>query len=198
MTVSDAPARGEATIEVLTSRVSNNMLTEPVPEGRDLELIMEAATHAPDHGRLRPWRFVVIKGAAREAFADVLAAATKARKPEATEGDLKTLRNKFLMQPMIIAVGAKVTEGKIPEIEQVLSTGAAAMNVLNAIHALGYAGKWVTGDNCYDPKVNEALGFRHPDRLIGFIYVGTEKMKLPKMERPAPSEIMSEWTGPAA
>lgn len=198
MTVSDAPARGEAALDVMLSRTSNNMLTEPVPEGRDLELIIETATHAPDHGKLRPWRFVIIRGEARETFADVLAEALKARDPAATEKDVRLLRNKFLRQPMVIAVGAKITEGKIPEIEQVLSTGAAAMNVLNAIHALGYAGKWVTGVNCYDPKVNEALGFKHPDRLVGLIYVGTEKMKLPEMERPSAKDIMSEWTGPVA
>jgi hypothetical protein len=72
------------------------------------------------------------------------------------------------------------------------------MNILNAIHALGFAGKWVTGDNCYDPSVNAALGFTKPDRLIGFIYVGTEKMKLPAMERPNPSDFVFEWKGPAA
>ena len=196
MTISEASNPRDVGLDTLLTRTSNNMLTEPVPEGRDLDLIIEAATHAPDHGRLRPWRFVVIKGAAREAFVKVIEEASKARNPAMTEGEAKTLRNKFLMQPMIIAVGAKITEGKIPEIEQVLSTGAAAMNILNAIHALGYAGKWVTGDNCYDPKVNAALGFKHPDRLIGFIYVGTEKMKLPTMERPAPKDVMTEWTGP--
>jgi nitroreductase len=199
MTVSDVPGAAQApSLETLLTRTSNNMLTEPVPSDRDLETIFQAATHAPDHGRLRPWRFVVIKGDARNEFVKVLQAATKARKPEATENDLKLLANKFLMQPMIIAVGAKVTEGKIPEIEQVLSAGAAAMNILNAIHALGFAGKWVTGDNCYDPNVNGALGFTKPDRLIGFIYVGTEKMKLPVMERPNPSDFVTEWKGPAA
>lgn len=199
MTVSDIPGAAQApSIETLLTRTSNNMLTEPVPSDRDLETIFRAATHAPDHGRLRPWRFVVIKGEARNEFVKVLQAATKARKPEATESDLKMLANKFLMQPMIIAVGAKVTEGKIPEIEQVLSAGAAAMNILNAIHGLGFAGKWVTGDNCYDPNVNAALGFNKPDRLIGFIYVGTEKMKLPAMERPNPADFVTEWKGPAA
>lgn len=196
MTVSDAPSRAEAALDVMMSRTSNNMLTEPVPDRRDLELIIGTATHAPDHGKLRPWRFVVIQGEAREKLADVIAEAMQARDPNVTEKDIRITRNKFLMQPMIIAVGAKITEGKIPEIEQVLSAGAAAMNVLNAIHALGYAGKWVTGANCYDAKVNEALGFRHPDRLVGLIYVGTEKMKLPEMERPSAQDIMSEWTGP--
>lgn len=194
MTLSDAPG---ASIDTLLTRTSNNMLTDPVPSDAQLEVIFRAATRAPDHGRLRPWRFVVIKGDARNEFVKVLQSATKTRKPEATEADLKTLANKFLMQPMIIAVGAKVTEGKIPEIEQVLSAGAAAMNIMNAIHGLGFAGKWVTGDNCYDVNVNAALGFKYPDRLVGFIYVGTEKMKLPVMERPNPSDFFSTWTGPS-
>jgi nitroreductase len=195
MTVSDVPSRDSA-LENLLTRSSNNMLTEPVPNASELETIIEAATHAPDHGRLRPWRFLVIQGDARQEFVKVLQAATKARNPEATEKDLTMLANKFLMQPMIIAVGTKMTLGKIMEIEQVLSAGAAAMNILNAIHALGYAGKWVTGANCYDPMVNKALGFNEPDRLVGLIYVGTEKMKLPVLERPKPSDLLSEWTGP--
>lgn len=195
MTVSDVPSRDSA-LENLLTRSSNNMLTEPVPNASELETIIEAAIHAPDHGRLRPWRFLVIQGDARQEFVKVLQAATKARNPEATEKDLTMLANKFLMQPMIIAVGTKMTLGKIMEIEQVLSAGAAAMNILNAIHALGYAGKWVTGANCYDPMVNKALGFNEPDRLVGLIYVGTEKMKLPVLERPKPSDLLSEWTGP--
>jgi len=195
MTVSEASSRDSA-LENLLTRSSNNMLTEPVPNASELEIIIEAATHAPDHGRLRPWRFLTIQGDARQEFVKVIQAATKARNPDATEKDLTMLANKFLMQPMIIAVGTKITEGKIMEIEQVLSAGAAAMNILNAIHALGYAGKWVTGANCYDPMVNKALGFNAPDRLVGLIYVGTEKMKLPVMERPKPSEFLSEWTAP--
>jgi len=195
MTVSEVPSRDSA-LENLLTRTSNNMLTEPVPNASELEIIIEAATHAPDHGRLRPWRFLTIQGDARQEFVKVLQAAMKARNPEATEKDLTMLGNKFLMQPMIIVVGTKMTEGKIMEIEQVLSAGAAAMNILNAVHALGYAGKWVTGANCYDPMVNKALGFNAPDRIVGLIYVGTEKMKLPVMERPKASDFLSEWTAP--
>lgn len=197
MTVSDAPAR-DAALDSLLSRSSNNMLTEPVPSEKDLEVIFRAATRAPDHGRLRPWRFVVIKGDARQEFVKVVQAAAKSRNPAMTDKDMTMLAAKFLNQPMIIAVGTKMTMGKIPEVEQLLSAGAAAMNILNAIHGLGYAGKWVTGDNCYDPSVNAALGFKAPDKLIGFIYCGTEKMKAPAMERPNPNDFVSTWTGPVA
>lgn len=196
MTVSEA-AR-ETALDAILTRSSNNMLTEPVPSDADLEVIFRAATRAPDHGRLRPWRFVTIKGDARQEFVKVVQAAAKVRNSAMTDKDMTMLAAKFLNQPMIIAVGTKMTVGKIPEIEQVLSAAAAAMNIMNAIHALGYAGKWVTGDNCYDPSVNAALGFKAPDKLIGFIYVGTEKMKLPAMERPNPTDFVSDWTGPAA
>ncbi len=199
MTVSEAPgASRDAALDTLLTRTSNNMLIEPVPSEQDLEVIFRAGTRAPDHGRLRPWRFVVIKGDARQEFVKVVQAAAKARNPAMTEKDMTMLAAKFLNQPMIIAVGTKMTIGKIPEIEQVLSAGAAAMNILNAIHGLGYAGKWVTGDNCYDPTVNAALGFKAPDKMVGLIYVGTEKMKLPAMERPNPADFVSEWTGPVA
>jgi nitroreductase len=86
---------------------------------------------------------------------------------------------------------------KVPEIEQMLSAGAAAMNMLNALHALGFGGLWVTGPNAYDPAVVAALGLPHGARLAGFLYVGTPSEPRPPPRRPALDAHLSEWTGGA-
>ena len=97
--------------------------------------------------------------------------------------------------PMIVAVGAEIQANhKIPEIEQLLSAGAAAMNMLNAAHFLGYGGMWVTGPNAYDPAVASALGFEAPSRLVGFLALGTPRPG-PAMARPAREAHVREWRG---
>ncbi len=98
---------------------------------------------------------------------------------------------------MLIAVGAIVKGGSIPEIEQVLSAGAAAMNMLNAIHLLGYGGMWVTGANVYDPSVNALLGFEAPSHLVGFLTVGTPATSLPSLTRPDRTDHVVEWVDPS-
>lgn len=188
----------QAALDALLTRQSNNMLQDPVPSGRDLDLILEAAVRAPDHGRLYPWRFVVIQGDAREAYLKVVQDAARTRDPSITEKQLADVGRKTLSAPMIIAIAAKVVVGKYLEIEQVLSAGAAAMNMLNAIHLLGYAGKWVTGASCYDPNVAAALGIQPPDRLVGFLYVGTPRMAMPPYQRPAGRDFAEEWEPQAA
>ncbi len=125
--------------------------------------MLQAALRAPDHGRLRPWRFVLIRGAAREELADVPTAALKRRESEAAASFIERQRAQIVWTPLIIAVGTKIRAAHtIPEAEQLLSGGAAAMNILNAAHAAGFAGIWLTGANCYDPSVIQALGFEHP------------------------------------
>ena len=138
--------------------------------------ILDAGLRAPDHGRLRPWRFVLIRGEQRQAWADRLAQAAQARDPANGQAMGEKSRAWVARTPLIIAVGAEVKAGaSIPEIEQLLSAGAAAMNMLNAVHLLGYGGMWVTGANAYDPAINKALGFEAPSRLVGFLGVGTPR-----------------------
>lgn len=185
-------------VELLLSRQSANLLQEPAPDGAELDLILDAGLRAPDHGRLRPWRFVLIRGAQRQAWADRLAAAAMARDPANGPAMAEKSRAWVARTPLIIAVGVDMKEGKIPEVEQMLSAGAAAMNMLNAIHLLGYGGMWVTGANSYDPQVNKALGFEAPSRLVGFLGVGTPKpmpADAPKIARPVRDRHTTEWMG---
>lgn len=183
-------------LELLLSRQSMNLLQEPAPDGAELDLIIDAGLRAPDHGRLRPWRFVLIRGEQRQAWADRLAEAAKARDPANGPAMAEKSRAWVARTPLIIAVGVEMKEGKIPEIEQLLSAGAAAMNMLNAIHLLGYGGMWVTGANSYDPRVNELLGFEAPSRLVGFLGVGTPKpmpADAPKAARPSRAQHTRDW-----
>ena len=162
----------------------------------ELEQILQAGLRAPDHGKLRPWRFVLIRGAARARWAETIVGALLAREPEAPEAAIQKQRNRALNTPLIIALGARLRPGhKIPEIEQMLSVGAATMNMLNAAHALGYGAVWLTGANAYDPAVVEALGLEATDKLAGFLFVGTPKSAPLPLRRPEVAEHVTEWAG---
>jgi len=183
-------------LELLLSRQSAGLLQEPAPDGAELDLILDAGLRAPDHGRLRPWRFVLIRGEQRTKWADRLAEAALARDRENGAMMAEKARAWVARTPLIIAVGVEVKAGKIPEIEQLLSGGAAAMNMLSAVHLLGYGGMWVTGANAYDPQVNKWLGFEAPSRLVGFLGVGTPRpmpADAPKMARPLREQHTREW-----
>ena len=181
-----------STLQTLLSRSSSGDLQDPAPDAAALEQIVAVGLRAPDHGRLRPWRFVAIQGEARARFADLAVAALGARDPAATEFEADRMRGKLLAAPLILALGVHPTPSpKVPEIEQVMAVAAAAMNMLNAAHALGFAGKWVTGPNAYDPAVAAALGV---PQLAGFLYLGTPSRPVAEPNRPTPGDFLREWT----
>lgn len=183
-------------IDMLLSRASTGRLRDPAPDGDALELILQSALRAPDHGRLAPWHFVLVRGDARADLADVMTKAMMARDPETSPALIERQRTRLLETPLIIALGARLRLGhKVPEIEQMLSVGSATMNILNAIHALGFGGIWVTGANSYDPDVARALGFEAPDRLAGFLFVGTPSETPPRLLRPTLANHVTHWTG---
>ena len=187
-------------LDLLLSRrsISPAMLGEPGPSDADIETMVAAALRAPDHGGLRPWRYALVRGDARARLGDVFAEAVKARDPTWTEALLERERGRPLRSPLVVACGARIRpDHKIAEIEQLMAVGAATMNLLNAAHALGYGAMWVTGPNAYDPAVAAALGFEAPDRLVGFVYVGTPPSDLAAVERPVAAAHMAEWTGVA-
>jgi nitroreductase len=161
-------------IEALTTRASPPGLVEPAPDAQTLERMLRAGLRAPDHGRLRPWQFIIVAGAARAALGDVLAAALQRREPGVAEVTLAKERGKPLRAPLIIVVAAKLREHRgVPAIEQIVAAGAAAQNILVAAQALGFGGFWRTGAPAYDDSVKRALGLRADDAIVGFLYVGT-------------------------
>ena len=188
-------------LAALTTRFSAKpaFLGEPAPGGAALEAILRAGASAPDHGRLRPWRFLIIRGEARERLGEVFAEALRRRRPDADEEMLAKERAKPLRAPMIVAVAATVQKGhKIPEVEQILSAGAAAQNVLLAAHAQGFGGHWITGEPAYDAHVKAALGLGPEDVVAGFLYLGSLQGTPPPPGRHAdPAEHTTEWHEPA-
>ena len=184
-------------IDVLVSRRSATTLSDPAPDAGALELILASAVRAPDHGRLRPWRFVVIRGEARARFGELLAAHLARVQPTATAESLQRERDKAFRAPMIIVVAAQVNEAvKIPPIEQILSAGVAAGNVMLAALALGYNAMWKTGTAAYDREVGRALGLEASAVLVGFLYVGTDAGK-PSAARGEWRDLVREWQGAA-
>jgi nitroreductase len=191
----ERPAASSTALDLLLNRQSSGALVEPAPSGADLDRILDAALRAPDHGRLRPWRFVIIRGDAKEKWAARVAEAIQQRDPENAPAMIEKYRAWVQRMPLIVALGVEIQANhKIPEIEQMLSAGAAAMNMLNAAHLLGYGGMWVTGANAYDPKVASALGFEAPSRLAGFLALGTPRPG-PTLARPAREAHVREWQG---
>ncbi len=161
-------------IEAMDTRSSAARLGEPGPTHAHLELILNAAGRAPDHGRLKPWHLVVLHGAAREPFAAAAAEAKRRRTPALTGEQVAADRDKILRSPTLIVVGCRVREHpKVPQIEQVVAAGAAAENLFLAAHGLGYGVMWKTGAAAYDPDVKAVLGLESSDHIIGIMHVGT-------------------------
>ena len=160
--------------EALITRASPLTLGEPAPDAKTERKIIAAGLRAPDHGRLHPWSFISIRGEDRLRLGDILASAVKLREPPAGAGDVDRERQKALRAPLILVVAARITDNpKVPAIEQIISAGAAAQNIMLASHALGFGAMWKTGPAAYDPIVKEALGLRRSDHIAGFIYIGT-------------------------
>ena len=172
-------------------------LTGPGPDAAMLAEILAAGASAPDHGRLRPWRFIVIRGEARARLGEVFAEALLKRQPDARPEALEQERGRPLRAPVVIAVVLKLDpqHPKIPEIEQILSTGAAVENILLAAHAQGFGAKWLTGANAYDDHVKAALGLTGDDRLAGFVHLGTVDGNPPQVPHADARDLTVEWPG---
>jgi nitroreductase len=160
-------------LSAIELRASAARLNEPGPAPDKLEQILHAGLHAPDHGRLSPWRFVVIEGDARKRFGQFLADRLRTKDPGASSDSLEKEAAKPLRAPTIVTVAAAITQGKIPEIEQVLAVGAGVQNMLLAAGALGFAAMWKTGEPAYDPAVKQFLGLDAGDHIVAFLYLGT-------------------------
>ena len=170
------------------------LLAKPAPDAEQLKQILKTAMSAPDHGRIQPYRFISIRGDARLALSKVFGEAIKRRDPDVSPEYLKKQQDKPLRAPLIVVVVASLIESpKIPQIEQMLCAGAVAHNILLASKAMGFGSIWLTGDNAYDDGVCSALGLGEHEKLIGFIYLGTEINKVISREKANPEDKLSEW-----
>ncbi|MDQ8035702.1 nitroreductase [Bordetella genomosp. 1] len=185
-------------LHALYTRRSVKFLRGPAPKPEELDQILQAGMSAPDHGALRPWRFKIIRGEAIGKLADMaLDAVKRSGDPRMTPEKEKSVREWMAGVPLFLALAAKIDHNsKVQEQEQVIAAGTAVMNVLNAVHMLGYGAFWSTGLGTYVEEVQEKLGFDSLDhRFLGFLAIGTPACAVPKIERPDFRDFTSEWTG---
>lgn len=183
---------------LLLGRRSVSKLQEPAPEGAALERILDAALRSPDHGALRPWRVLLVRGEARARLGEVLAEVDAAIDPSAPPEMLERSARKPLRAPLIAVVVAKLRESaKIPELEQLLSAGCVAHTLVLAAQAEGFGAIWRTGAATYHPLMRERLGLDASDRVIAFVYLGSIATEPAECPRPAREDIVSEWQGPS-
>lgn len=161
-------------LEALHWRVSAPRVTEPAPDAGQREAIYRAALRAADHGLLRPWRFLVVEGEGLDRLGELSVRAAEADNPALSEPERQALRAKPRRAPLIlVAIAACREHPKVPEVEQLLSTGAAVQNMLNAAFAQGLGAFWRTGWMAYHPVVARGLGLTEDERIVGFLYLGT-------------------------
>ena len=174
-------------LDLLTTRrsVKAMELSGPGPSPAELETLLTVASRVPDHGKLVPWRFIVFEGSARERASEVIASVIREQRPELTSEQLEFERKRLTRAPLVIAVVSRAgAHVKIPEWEQVLSSGAATMSLVIAAHALGYAASWITEWYAYDRRVLDALGVKPEEKIAGFVHIG--RAAKPPEDRPRP------------
>ena len=168
-------------------------LAEPGPSEAQLHEILSIASRVPDHGKLAPWRFVIVRKEDRDAFEQLLHRAYRVDHPEPGRLEIEASQRFAHQAPALIVALFKPVEGsKIPLWEQQLSCGAALMNLLTATHALGFAGGWVTGWAAYSEEVRRALA-SEDEMIAGFVFIGTPAAELEERPRPALEDVASVW-----
>jgi nitroreductase len=197
------PEARDREMDVLTAIMSRTSVPPlkmgaPGPDAADLQEILAAGAAAPDHGKISPFRFVVIEGEARMALGELFVAAAREADRNVAEADLEKQRRNPLRATVVIAVitHVRVDHPKIPTVEQLSAGGAAMQNMLLAAHAKGFAAKWVTGKNAYDPMIRSALGCAGDDVITGFLFIGSFSDGHPASPKQDPAAITTRWTGP--
>ena len=186
-----------AALQALDDRrsVASADLGEPGPDPATLLRMLQSAVRVPDHGRLVPFRFLRIAGDARQALGDFLAARSLQREPAALPAQLDKERRRFSRAPVVVAVVARLRAGhKVPEQEQLLSSGCVCFALLQAAQALGYGAQWLTAWMAYDPEVARYLGLAEGECIVGFIHIGTPTREAPERQRPDPQALLADWT----
>jgi nitroreductase len=164
-------------------------LAEPAPSADELDVLLRLAARVPDHGKLAPWRFVVLEGPAKAAFAARLEGLALSRRDQTAAAKLGKLK----IPPLCVAVIAALREGQIPAWEQELSAGAACATLLYAAQALGYGANWITDWYAYDAEANAILGLSGEEKVAGFILMGTPREPPLERERPDVTALVSHW-----
>jgi nitroreductase len=169
-------------------------MSGPGPAAGELDALLTIASRVPDHGKLTPWRFIVFEGDARLTAGKIIATAFKSKYPDATAEQIAFETARLARAPLVVAVVSRAgPHVKIPEWEQVLSAGAAAMNLVTAAHALGFAANWITEWYAYDRAVLDALGLAPSEKIAGFVHIGRVSQKPEDRPRPPLEEIVTRF-----
>ena len=170
-------------------------LIGPGPSPADLDTLLTIASRVPDHGKLAPWRFIVFEGEAQFKAGAAIAAAFVSKYPDAKPEQIEFERRRLARAPLVIAVVSRAAPHvKIPEWEQVLSSGAAAMSLVIAAHALGFGAAWITEWYAYDRSVLDALGLAPHEKITGFIHIGRPTHAPEDRPRPVLADIVTRFT----
>jgi nitroreductase len=165
-------------------------LTTPAPSEKELEHILTVATRVPDHGKLCPWKIVVLEEEGQRELGQLAGRLFAAANEDARDVQIQAEEERFSRAPLCIAVLSTPKLGTKPVWEQELSAGAVCMNILHAVHALGYGGKWLTEWVAYSPEILAALGGGKEDKIAGFIYIGSKKGEPEDRERPKLKDVV--------
>lgn len=170
---------------IFNRQSTSKVKPDPLPRAL-IEKLLAAGAQAPNHYKVRPWRFVVLTGDSRERLGETMAASFKEKFPAVPEEALAKERGKPLRAPVVIAVGVDTpSEPKVDEVENICAAAAACQNILLAAQAEGLGAIWRTGDSARDPKIKVSLGLAPDQHLIGFIYVGYPEFPPVKPGRPS-------------
>lgn len=183
-------------LDALLNRVSVPRLVDPAPDAAQREIMFGAALRSPDHGQLRPYRFLTVEGAARERVGALLAEALEQGGGEITPQALDKARLGPLRAPLVVVVIARLQDHfKVPRKEQLITAGCAAHGVLLAAYALGVGAVWRTGELSYSPHVASGLGLETDEEVVGFLYLGTPLNPPREAPKVDVGGFVSEWQG---
>ncbi|WP_017931420.1 nitroreductase family protein [Robiginitomaculum antarcticum] len=162
------------------------LMTGPGPTAAQVNDIIARAARVPDHRKLGPWRFIVIRGKMRETLGQYIGARFTALNPDKPLDKAVTESQRFIRAPTVVAVvSAPVDDPKgTPDWEQVLSAGAVCFQMLLVARAMGFAAQWLTEWIAYDEVVLAKLGLSGREKIAGFIYLGDSEQELPARSRP--------------
>lgn len=190
------PANAAVRDYLLTRRsVGIAFLRDPGPNAEELEQILTIATRVPDHGKITPWRLILIAGDDRAAVGERLAEIATRNTPGLDAASLDIERQRFLPAPLTIGVlSSPKAHPKVPEFEQLMSAGNVAFNLVHAAHALGFAASWTTRWYAFDAEAASMLGAREGERFVGFVHIGTPAAPIEDRPRPALADVVTRWT----
>jgi nitroreductase len=175
--------------------VPASQLGAPGPDAQALRQLLEMAIRVPDHGKLVPFRMILLEGNARLAFGTRLSALLETRRPDLSDAKREKERRRYEHAPLVVAVVSRIDpNSSVPAIEQQLAAGSVAYNLLLGAQALGFGAQWLTGWAAYDEEVAALLGLVANEGIVGFVHIGTPAMDAPERERPVVEDVVSSWT----